>query len=144
VVARRVADEDDAVRVDRGSRDLRALAPRADLGLLVWGAVRLVKRDHVAVARAVEDLALADRDARLAAAGADVEAGLEGRRVLPERCAGRGIQRERLPLRGREVVRALIDDCVRLERTARSVLRTCRAGAEVDLPRPLAGCAARS
>src|SRR6185369_17632083 len=103
---------------DRCCRDLGALAPRADLGLPDQGAGRLVERDDVAVACAVEDLALAESDARLAAAGADVEAGLEGRRVLPELGTSRGVQCERLTLRRREVVRAFVHDGVRLERTA--------------------------
>ena len=75
------------------------------------------------------------RDARLAAAGADVEARVEGRRVVPEDLAGRGVKSEDVALGGLVVHDAAVLDRRPLLGTARRVVG--RTDTEVGRPRLL-------
>src|SRR4029078_1301476 len=102
--------------------DAAALPPRQDLGLPDDTAEQLVEGDEIGVARRRGDLALTDRDAGLATAGAHVERGIVGRHPVPDLLARRRVEREDVALRSLDVVDAVGDDCIRLERATLRIL----------------------
>ena len=140
VVTCRVADEHDAVGVDRSGRDLAALAPRADLGLPDLLAGLLVERDDVAVARTVEDLPSPSATPGCRPAGGVPPAGTKPASyvgVYFQSCWPVVASSAKVSPFGVVVVGALVNDSVGLERAARRVLRADRTRPEVDVPRLL-------
>src|SRR5206468_10914084 len=114
-------------------RDPASLPPGEYFRLPDDAAEDLVERDEVAVSGRGEDLALTDRDARLPTTRSHVECGVVCGHPVPELLSRRGVQCEDVALRGLDVVDAVGDGRVGLERPALRVLRG--AGAEMNVPR---------
>src|SRR5262249_20155774 len=140
-VAAAVARDHDPVDVDGSVGDPAALLPREELYLPDLATGQRVECDHRAVTPGRVDPPVADCDARLPAPGPHVEALWVRGLVVPEGLAGRGIHGVDVALRILDVIRAGVDDRVRLERAARGVHRRAVAlsdvSAEVDVPRLL-------